>query len=138
MEVTLLFDQFVDKDIEELPPEISSIENPIFSCDPTLTLRTIQEFLGVTPLLGDAANAPDLIDLFAVLRVAGGPGPANAGFQLTVTGAVPGMHQLIQRSTDLKNWTTLADWVADAANYHFLDHWRPTPVGHYYRVVQTP
>ncbi len=102
------------------------------------TLRTIQEFLGVTPFLGDAANAPDLIDLFAVLRVAGGPGPANAGFQLTVTGAVPGMHQLIQRSTDLKNWTTLADWVADAANYHFLDRWHPTPVGHYYRVVQTP
>ncbi len=28
------------------------------------TLRTVQELLGVTPLLGDAANAPDLGDLF--------------------------------------------------------------------------
>ncbi|MEP7287376.1 MAG: alkaline phosphatase family protein [Chloroflexota bacterium] len=30
------------------------------------TLRTIQEIFGVTPLLGDAANATDLSDLFAV------------------------------------------------------------------------
>ena len=29
------------------------------------TLRTLQEILGVTPLLGDAANATDLSDLFA-------------------------------------------------------------------------
>jgi hypothetical protein len=29
------------------------------------TLRTVQEILGVTPLLGDAANATDLSDLFA-------------------------------------------------------------------------
>ena len=28
------------------------------------TLRTIQEILAVTPLLGDAANAADLRDLF--------------------------------------------------------------------------
>ncbi|MCP3665532.1 MAG: hypothetical protein GY696_24050 [Gammaproteobacteria bacterium] len=35
-------DQFIDTNIEELPPEIGSIENPIFSCDPTLTLRRIQ------------------------------------------------------------------------------------------------
>ena len=38
-------DEFMDKDIEDLPPEIDSIENPIFSCDPTLTLRKIQENL---------------------------------------------------------------------------------------------
>jgi hypothetical protein len=42
----------VDKDIEELPPEISSIENPIFSCDPTLTLRKIQDDLDATEILG--------------------------------------------------------------------------------------
>src|SRR4029077_1766368 len=29
------------------------------------TLRTIEEIFGVTPLLGDAANATDLRDLFA-------------------------------------------------------------------------
>jgi len=28
------------------------------------TLRTVQEIFGVTPLLGDAANATDLRDLF--------------------------------------------------------------------------
>ena len=30
------------------------------------TLRTMEEILGVTPLLGDAANEPDLSDLFSV------------------------------------------------------------------------
>ena len=38
-------EEFLDQDIEDLPPEIDSIENPIFSCDPTLTLRKIQENL---------------------------------------------------------------------------------------------
>jgi hypothetical protein len=28
------------------------------------TLRTVEEIFGVTPLLGDAANATDLSDLF--------------------------------------------------------------------------
>ena len=35
-------EEFLDKDIEDLPPEIDSIENPIFSCDPSLTLRRVQ------------------------------------------------------------------------------------------------
>merc|ERR1719219_2541937 len=38
-------DEFMDRDIEDLPPEIDSIENLIFSCDPSLTLRKIQENL---------------------------------------------------------------------------------------------
>lgn len=52
-------DQYVDKDIEELPPEISSIENPIFSCDPTLTLRKIQDILDATEIL-DLSCKPEM------------------------------------------------------------------------------
>ena len=32
--------------------------------DHSSTLRTIEEIFGVTPMLGDAANATDLSDLF--------------------------------------------------------------------------
>ena len=35
------------------------------SYDHSSTLRTIEEIFGVTPMLGDAANATDLSDLFA-------------------------------------------------------------------------
>ena len=48
----------MDKDIEELPPEINSIENPIFSCDPTLTLRKVQDNLDATEILGKLSPAP--------------------------------------------------------------------------------
>ena len=44
------------------------------------TLRTIQEIFGVTPFLGDAANATDLSDLFMAPTgpvVSLGPGDAN-------------------------------------------------------------
>ena len=35
-------EEYADKDIEDLPPEIDSIENTIFSCDPHLTLKKSQ------------------------------------------------------------------------------------------------
>ena len=35
-------EEYADKDIEDLPPEIDSIENTIFSCDPHLTLKKTQ------------------------------------------------------------------------------------------------
>ena len=38
-------DEFADRDIEDLPPEIDSIENLIFSCDPKMTLRKVQSDL---------------------------------------------------------------------------------------------
>ena len=50
-------DQFIDTNIEELPPEIGSIENPIFSSDPTLTLRRIQDGLAATEAL-DLSGKP--------------------------------------------------------------------------------
>jgi len=50
-------DQFCDMNIEELPPEIGSIENPIFSSEPTLTLRRIQDQLAATETL-DLSGMP--------------------------------------------------------------------------------
>ena len=35
-------EEYADRDIEDLPPEIDSIENTIFSCDPNITLKRVQ------------------------------------------------------------------------------------------------
>merc|ERR1711892_133852 len=52
-------DEFIDRDIEDLPPEIDSIENLIFSCDPSLTLRKVQADLSATETL-DLSSKPDM------------------------------------------------------------------------------
>ena len=52
-------DEYLDKDIEDLPPEIDSIENPIFSCDPILTLRKVQDDLAEYETL-DLASKPEM------------------------------------------------------------------------------
>ena len=52
-------EEYLDKDIEDLPPEIDSIENPIFSCDPGLTLRKVQDDLAEYETL-DLASKPEM------------------------------------------------------------------------------
>ena len=52
-------DEFIDRDIEDLPPEIDSIENLIFSCDPSLTLRKVQADLAATGTL-NLSSKPDM------------------------------------------------------------------------------
>ena len=52
-------EEYLDKDIEDLPPEIDSIENPIFSCDPSLTLRKVQDDLAEHERL-DLASKPEM------------------------------------------------------------------------------
>ena len=48
-----------DGEIEDLPPEIDSIENLIFSCDPSLTLRKVQAGLADEGTL-DLSSKPDM------------------------------------------------------------------------------
>ena len=52
-------DEFMDRDIEDLPPEIDSIENLIFSCDPKLTLRKVQGDLADRETL-DLSGKPEM------------------------------------------------------------------------------
>merc|ERR1719228_2790576 len=52
-------DEFMDRDIEDLPPEIDSIENLIFSCDPKLTLRKVQDDLAALETL-DLSAKPEM------------------------------------------------------------------------------
>ena len=102
------------------------------------TLRTIQELFGVYPLMGDAANAPDLLDLFTGLRLAGEIAPGGNGFQLTITGATPGRTNLLQRSGDLQTWFTITNGIAPSSTYQFIDKLTKSAGGRFYRMVQFP
>ena len=52
-------EEYADKDIEDLPPEIDSIENTIFSCDPHLTLKKAQMDLASSGIL-DLNGKPEM------------------------------------------------------------------------------
>ena len=52
-------EEYADRDIEDLPPEIGSIENSIFSCDPQITLKKLQVDLSSAGLL-DLNSKPEM------------------------------------------------------------------------------
>ena len=52
-------EEYADRDIEDLPPEIGSIENSIFSCDPHITLKKLQVDLASAGLL-DLNSKPEM------------------------------------------------------------------------------
>ena len=52
-------EEYADKDIEDLPPEIDSIENAIFSCDPMITLKRVQVDLATSGIL-DLSGRPEM------------------------------------------------------------------------------
>ena len=52
-------EEYADRDIEDLPPEIDSIENTIFSCDPSLTLKKLQSDLSSVGRL-DLSGKPEM------------------------------------------------------------------------------
>jgi hypothetical protein len=86
-------------------------------------LRTLQEIFGVGPLLGDAANASNLSDLFlnAELRLAAFLNPMNGLPQLTLTGLIAGKTNVIQSSSNLANWLSLSTNVATTNALRFTD-----------------
>src|SRR5205807_2303937 len=72
------------------------------------TLRTLEDIFGVAPLLGDAANATGLSDLFSrfafssIVKLQGG------GVQLTAVGVIPNRTNLVQASSNLSNWVPIS------------------------------
>lgn len=105
------------------------------------TLRTLQEIFGVTPLLGDAANASNLADLFipfgpfnfsAVARLGGG------GIQLTATGAIPGTTNLLLASTDLRAWMTVNTNLAQTNTLTVTDYSATNFGSRFYRLMRLP
>jgi hypothetical protein len=97
-------------------------------CTHSSFLRTMQEIFGVSPWLGDAANATDLSDLFMQLTMNFAGINTNGAFCLNITGVRPGSTNFVEASTNLVTWNVIStNWsssnsfsVSDntATNYH--------------------
>ena len=98
-------------------------------------LRTFQEIFGVAPLLGDAANANDLSDLFAALAIFQATGSSN-GFSFSVTGIVPGRTNLLEASTNLTAWTTVGTNVSATNSFTAVDADATNYSRRFYRVME--
>jgi len=103
--------------------------------DHSSTLCTMQIIFGVRPLLGDAANADTLSELFKDLTLT--PAPNGGTFALNVNNLIPGKTNYVQASADLLHWLTIKTNLPgdpftvpdpDAGNY----------AQRFYRVVQAP
>jgi hypothetical protein len=101
------------------------------------TLRTLQEILGVGPLLGDAANATDLSDLFATFSIANS-GVSVGGFQFSLTGVVPGRTNVVEASTDLSTWTPISTNVSATNSLNVLDPDAANFGKRFYRAREVP
>lgn len=102
------------------------------------TLRTFQEIFAVGPLLGDAANAANLSDLFlqfGIHRVVKMP---SGGIHLTAVGITPGRTNIVEASTDLSNWTAISTNVATGTSFAIVDEEAKTFEQRFYRLLQLP
>jgi hypothetical protein len=102
------------------------------------TLRTFQEIFGVSPLLGGAANAPDLSDLFPQLgfsRIMPLPGGA---MELTAVGVVAGRTNLVQASSDLVSWATFSTNTVLTNSFTVTNYPTAGSEQLFYRLVQLP
>lgn len=99
-------------------------------------LRTVQEIFGVGPLLGDAAYATDLSDLFSRLELSGIVNMPGFGVQLTATGVIPGKTNLVQASEDLIHWTSISTNSVATNRFTVTDSAATNFNARFYRLVQ--
>jgi phosphatidylinositol-3-phosphatase len=99
-------------------------------------LRTVQEIFRVEPLLGDAANATNLSDLFQGTSVAASLILTNDLPRLTLSGVVAGTTNVIQTSSNLVDWVTLSTNVATSDSLVFTDAPGANDQQRFYRALQ--
>jgi len=99
-------------------------------------LRTVQEIFGLRPFLADAANAPSLSDLFRPTIFLKSPVVQSNQFQLTLSGVNPGKSNVIQASTNLANWVSLATNVFSTNTVTVTDATASNFTQRYYRLLQ--
>ncbi len=102
------------------------------------TLRTMQEIFGVGPLLGDAANAEDLSDLFTGFLLANVTVLPGRGTQLTALGVIPGGTNIVLTSTNLAVWTAISTNTVQTNTFTALDQSSTNAQTRFYRLVQLP
>jgi hypothetical protein len=101
-------------------------------------LRTIQEIFGVTPFLGDAANAPGLSDLFCAFALRDISRMPNGGLQFTATGVIPGWTTVLEGSTDLATWVALRTNAPATNSLTITDQPPADLTNRFYRIFQKP
>jgi hypothetical protein len=102
------------------------------------TLRTVQEIFGVTPLLGDAANARDLSDFFPIYGFSAAVNVPGVGIQLTAVSVIPGSTNVIEASFDLTLWTAISTNIVATNTFTFTDTAATNYDARFYRLVQSP
>ncbi len=101
-------------------------------------LRSFQKIFGVGPLLGDAANATDLDDLFAELAITRLELQTNGSVQLHAAGLIPGRTNVTERSVDLTTWTAISTNVSATGTAIVSDAAGGEWGRRFYRLVQVP
>jgi hypothetical protein len=99
-------------------------------------LRTVEEMFAVTPLLGDAAVAADLSDLFCRFGFSHIQRFANGVVQLTASGVIPGRTNLVTWSSNLTQWFTLSTNSVSSNSFSVLDGRATNASVRFYRLVQ--
>lgn len=102
------------------------------------TLRTFQELLGVTPLLGDAAQASNFSDLFLTPDLADAAKLAGGEFQFRAEDLIAGRSAIIQSSTNLVDWISVGTNTPGAGTFFFTDPSAKNFERLFYRFFQPP
>jgi hypothetical protein len=102
------------------------------------TLRTLQEIFGVSPFLGDAANATDLSDLFLQFGIQQLVKMPSGAIHITAVGITPGRTNIVEASTDLATWLPICTNVATSTTFAAIDAEATTLHQRFYRLVQLP
>jgi len=101
-------------------------------------VRTMQEIFGVSPWLGDAANATDLSDLFTQFAINRASATSNGAFRLNVTGVVPARTNLVEVSTNLTTWNVISTNWSSSNSFSIVDSAATNRTWQFYRVREWP
>jgi hypothetical protein len=101
-------------------------------------LRTCQEILGVGPLLGDAANAENLSDLFVSIKLTCIKQDADGGMVVAASGVQVGRTNVFLASTNLVNWVPISTNCAKSTEIWITDYSATNRTSQFYRVIQLP
>jgi hypothetical protein len=91
----------------------------------------------VTPLLGDAAQAQDLSDLFSAY-VLTNITVVPAGTQLTALGVIPARTNIVQASTDFVTWIPISTNTVATNSFTVTDQTIAGVQTRFYRLLQLP
>jgi hypothetical protein len=99
-------------------------------------VRTMQEIFGVSPWLGDAANATDLSDLFMQLAIQPLGRAANGAFCMNITGVTPSLTNFVEASTNLVSWKVISTNWSFSNSFSITDNTATNYNWRFYRVQE--